>query len=417
MNNTTPNDTLEEYNRIKGEINNEVNELTANCVRVIKRLNFDDANAKVIKDSINKYISALLIDPVKTLLYATDELAELILGEMFGLIGDMDEDDIGLLGSELKAIIGELNNDSSIVYSKLYSSSSKLPVEYKAYYTLYIIIIYFAKEVESKLNTIPYIDFNEYLFTVRFDERYVNNDSLLCPSHLSVRRFDLPANRVSNLTDPKKHPKFRLIFRNDCDNRILAKFYYIIAAGDLGWWLNLNLIHNEFVDIFKELVVGMMNVDNIEVDKSLLDFTDILNLKTTSFSSPSVPWRLSATHKSGYVNTTLFNFIKVVNDPEVIPLFSQATPRLSSTHLERYYDIPQIRLVFHRIFSMVSQALHTLGKLNIAEKYLKSLRYFDSDIEYQRVIVDLMLASTTREKLSELLNDKHIGIILNRHLS
>lgn len=415
MTNTTSSDIQEEYNRIKGDIEKEVIDLANKCVSIVKRFNFDDGEAS-IRDLINRYISDLYTDPVKTLLNNTDAVSQTIMERMFGVIKDIDDEDLPVLDSGLEAIISNLNDDSLIDHNKLYPLSCKLPIKYRAYYALFIVIEHFSSCIKKKLNTIPYIDFNEYLTSLRLDTSYVNNDNIFKPSHL---RHRYPAEgKISDLTDPIKYPKFKLIFRDDHDNITLAKFYYIIATGHLERTLDLNLILFEFEDIFKELVVAMMGTDDIVVDKSLLDFSDILNLETTMDGSNRVIRNISAKPRPDYVNSMLFNFIKIVNDPDIIPLLSQLSLKLPSNLLVRYYDIPQVRLVIYRIFSKATQSLHGLGAINISDKYFKSLRYFDSNNAYQLAIVDLMLSSIDSEKFNDILNgsairSKDFGLVDN----
>lgn len=395
-------DIQEEYNRIKGDIEKEVNDLAAHCLRIVKRLNFDDSDVS-IKDRIIEYINDLIANPVKTILEKTRELEEIVPRLMFDLILGIDELDIELLNDRLlREILSDLSDDSPINHKAL-CDSFRVRDEYKAYYVLFSVLEHFESDIIAKLNTIPYMDFNEYLTTLRLDTSYVATDNIFKPSHL--RHHRQVDGKISDLTDPIKYPKFKLIFRDDHANITLAKFYYIIATGDLRWVLDLNLIHVEFVDIFKELVVAMMGVDGIVVDKSLLDFSDILNLETTMDGSNWLIRNIAAKPRTDYVNSTLFNFIKITNDPDIIPLLSLKPP---SILLVRYYDIPQVRLVIYRIFSMVAQSLHGLRALNISDKYLNSLRYFDSNNAYQLAIVDLTLSSIDSEKFNDILNGSTI---------
>lgn len=394
--NVISNNVQEEYNRIMGGISKEVIGLATKCELVVMRFNFDDGEAS-IRDLIKQYICDLCTDPVNTLLNNTNAVSETIMERMFEDIKDLDEEDLSLLDSGLEAIVNNPRDDSPIDHNKLYPPSCKLPVKYRAYYALFIVTEYFSSCIKEKLNTIPYINFKEYLTTLRPDTSYVNTDNIFKTSHLR-HRYPVDG-KISDLTDPIKYPKFKLIFGDYPDNITLAKFYYIIATGDLGRVLDLNLIHVEFVDIFKELVVAMMGADDIVVDKGLLDFSDILNLETTMDGSNRVIRNILAKPRSDYVNSTLFNFIKIVNDPDIIPLLSQLSLKLPSNLLVRYYDIPQVRLVIYRIFSMVAQSLHGLGEINISDKYFKSLRYFDSNNAYQLAIVDLMLSSTSKNYL------------------
>lgn len=393
----TPEQQLEikdEYNAVWDEANSKLRVIEEQSIALLKQIQFDSDKTstklekltkKLVKIIIAKGLGNLAGD--ETFENFEEELAVELISNISKITSVFLEAEI--LIDSLNDCLKNVSEDNLPSLISAYSNFNLGDKEYKVTYkpprrmvkslvVNHLIGRY--KHIRSEIRTnMPYSSFDMFLkCNIREADKY---------TYYIVRR-----NREASIKDnydPVNNPSCRLMLRYDTDNNILANLYFL----EVWSMVKAIVLDMEFyttyprLELMQGLVSAMMRVDGIEVNPNQLDLTPSLNGLSVRVGK--------ATDIKAY---KLFDFIKVVKDPDIITLIEDESLIFNwfayySSNKDTIYGIdPAVRLYQYRLMSSILQYAHSTGTITLAQAYCEALYNFDNHLEYQIAIRDLCMS-------------------------
>lgn len=393
----TPEQQLEikdEYNAIVAEANSKLRVIEEQIIALLKQIQFDSDKTstklekltkKLVKIIIAKGLGNLAGD--ETFENFEEELAVELISNISKITSVFLEAEI--LIDSLSDCLKNVNEDNLPSLISAYSNFNLGDKEYKVTYKppSHIVrslvvnhLIGRYKRSRSEIRTnIPYSSFDMFLkCNIREAGKY---------TYYIARKNR--AGSIKDKYDPVNNPGHRLMLRYDTDNNILANLYFLEVWGmvrdiivDMEYYTAPSTL-----EIMQGLVAAMMRADGIEVDPTQLDFTPSL----TGLS-------VSVGKATDIKANKLFDFIKVVKDPDIITLIEDESLIFNwfayySSNKDTIYGIdPEVRLYQYRLMSSILQYAHSTGTITLAQAYCEALYNFDNHLEYQIAIRDLCMS-------------------------
>ena len=382
----------EEFNAIVAENKSKLKVIEDRSIALLKQIQFDTGKNLTKLEKLTKMlVKIIIIDKGLDTLNDEDETFEdfmvlLAVQLMTTFSGKYNETELfASFTDELKAKL--MLSDVSIadIYSEFkdYKISSEctigIPLSLLNTILVGTICVIYSDTKSDITRTIPYDSFDMFLkCNIRGEGMWTY--------YIGGRNKEVS---IKDNYNPVNNPRCRLMLRYDTDNNILANLYFL-EVWDRVKTIVLDM---EFytthprLELMQGLVAAMMRVDGIEVNPNQLDLTPSLNDLSARVGKATA---IKANR--------LFDFIKVVKDPDIITLIEDESLIFNwfayySSNKDTIYGIdPEVRLYQYRLMSSILQYAHSTGTITLAQVYCEALYNFDNHLEYQIAIRDLCMS-------------------------